>query len=516
MKRDRITYIKNILFPCVLFSAVTGILTGSLIFLFRQIASLVASRSEDLYGMVRENPAWMPVLLAGISLLGIFSWIFLKKMPDCRGGGIPTSIAQLRGLIPFRWLRSLVSVFFSSLITFFGGIPLGTEGPSVQMGTAVGRGCIRIFGKKHPAWGRYVMTGGACAGFAVATGSPLSGILFAVEEAHRRFTPMLFMVSGMTVVSGSVTARLLCALTGTHWEMFHFTVDTVLPLAQYWAPLTVGLVCGLFAALFTKIYGLLGNLVRKGRIPLFVEVLGVFLLVGGLGFFVPSALGSGHDLIEEIAHGNGEWLFFLLLLLLRVLLLVLANNVGITGGLFVPSLAFGALLGGICGKLLVLAGLLGEEYFVVMVIVGMSAFLGASSRIPLTAIAFALEALCGVWNIIPVVIGVAVSYVISEIFGLDGFSDTVMERRVSSYRKGKTVQTQEKEFVVKEDSFVIGKEVRDILWPPSCLVLSVDRNPAAARSGHLEAGDVLHLHYQTWDPQETEEQIEDLVGKQEE
>ena len=71
-----------------------------------------------------------------------------------------------------------------SLLSFLMGVPLGNEGPSVQIGTAVGRGTTRIALRKRFAWDRYSMTGGACAGFAVATGAPISGILFAVEEAH--------------------------------------------------------------------------------------------------------------------------------------------------------------------------------------------------------------------------------------------------------------------------------------------------------------------------------------------
>ena len=125
----------------------------------------------------------------------------------------------MRGVLSVRWLTCLLGVFFSSLITYLGGIPLGTEGPSVQMGTAVGKGTVRLLGRRHLAWDRYVMTGGAGAGFAAATGAPLTGILFAFEEAHERFSPMLLMVSAMTVASGSLTAEFLFSLTGDSWEM---------------------------------------------------------------------------------------------------------------------------------------------------------------------------------------------------------------------------------------------------------------------------------------------------------
>ena len=74
----------------------------------------------------------------------------------------------------------------NSYIAFFTGLPLGNEGPSVLIGTALGRGTNNLF-NRTPAWDRYVMTGGAAAGFAVATGAPATGIIFALEEVHKRF-----------------------------------------------------------------------------------------------------------------------------------------------------------------------------------------------------------------------------------------------------------------------------------------------------------------------------------------
>ena len=58
MKQDRITYLANILFPCVVFSVVTGGLTGGLIFLFRFAASHVADWASVAYEWVRHNPLW--------------------------------------------------------------------------------------------------------------------------------------------------------------------------------------------------------------------------------------------------------------------------------------------------------------------------------------------------------------------------------------------------------------------------------------------------------------------------
>ena len=81
---------------------------------------------------------------------------------------------------------------------------------------------------------------------------------------------------------------------------------------------------------------------------------------------------------------------------------------------------------------------------------------------------------------------------------------------------GRKICTVDVDLTVKEGSFVVGKEIRDILWPPSCVVVSVSNSPEARTHGGLHAGDVLHIHYRTAYPEYTREKLEDLVGKQKE
>ena len=517
MKQDRITYLTNILFPCVVFSVVTGILTGGLIFLFRFAASHVEDWASVAYEWVRHNPLWLGVFLLAAAGLGVLSWIFWKFLPDSRGGGIPTSIGWVRGVLSFRWIPCLFGTFASSLITYLGGVPLGTEGPSVQMGTAVGKGTVRLLGGRHLAWDRYVMTGGASAGFAAATGAPLTGILFTFEEAHQRFSPMLLMVSSMTAVTASITSKGLCSLFGGTWHLFEIPQSQPLPLRYFWAPLLVGIVCGLFALLFTKVYDWTGSFLSKGKkFPVLLRICLLFCAVALAGFFFPQSIGSGHDLIEEVFHGHGIWGILLVLLLIRSVFLIFANNLGVTGGLFIPSLAFGALIGALCGRGLIVLGLLPESYYGVLVIVGMCAFLGASSRIPLMAIAFSMEALSGINNLMPVILGVCLAYVVMELTGTEDFVDTVLSKKIRHSAKGTPSVVKEEKFIVQPHSFVIGKEVRDILWPPRCQVLSIDRVRAAAHGRTtLAQGDVLHLHYYSDETGDAERQLEALLGHQE-
>ena len=513
MPANRSTYVKNILIPCLVFSTAAGAGTGILIFLFKWAASSVIELSSSVYGAVREHPGYFPLLLLGAGLLGLAASVILRKVPDCRGGGIPTAIAILRGLIPFRWIRSIVFVFASAMLTYLCGVPLGNEGPSVQMGTAVGRGIVQ----KHPAWDRYIMTGGACAGFAAATGSPFTGILFAFEEAHRRFSPMIVLTTATAVLAGSSVMQLLCALTDMEYALFVFPAMPELPLMYFWTALAVGLTVGFAAAVFTVAYRKIRPLVKHtlGRVPFTVKITAIFMLTACVGFVSGDCIGSGHDLVDELMEGHGVWYLLIVWFLVRAFLLLIANNADVTGGLFVPTLAFGAILGALCGDILTTAGILPEDYYSVMVVIGVASFLGSASRTPLMALAFAGEALGGLPNLLPIAIGVTVAYLVVETLGIPAFTDTVIESKAEAAHAGKTPQIVDLHLTVAPDSFVVGKEIRDILWPPTCTVLSVHRNPDAPHDEPgIGGGDRLHVHYQTYDAEATLTTLEALVGEQ--
>lgn len=224
-------------------------------------------------------------------------------------------------------------------------------------------------------------------------------------------------------------------------------------------------------------------------------------------------IGSGHDLICDILYGRAPvWYLLSAYLLVRALLLLFANTAGVTGGIFVPSLAFGALIGSLTAKLMTLLGILPESYAPIMVVVAMTAFLAASSKIPMTAIAFSLEALSGLGNILPIAIGTAFAYILVEIAGAVSLSDSVVESKIRKRASGRDFFVIDAHFVVCADSFAKGKELRDILLPPNCVIVSMDKKELESTT--LAEGDVLHLRYKTYEHQETYSYLVSLFGKQ--
>ena len=147
----------NSILPAVSFGALTGVLTSIAVNLYKACAKYVIAFSEESYHFIGKHLYLIPVALIVFILPAfVFAYIY-KRIPNLRGGGIPTSIGILRGIISFKWLRNLIGIFSMSLFSFLVGVPLGNEGPSVQMGVAIGRGSVFSFGKKHRAWDRYSM-----------------------------------------------------------------------------------------------------------------------------------------------------------------------------------------------------------------------------------------------------------------------------------------------------------------------------------------------------------------------
>ena len=515
MEKKQRLKLKNTLFPCIFLSAVCGAFTGVFIFGFKFLASRVIEFSSTVYAFVRENPSYLPILLGVVGLLACASYFLIKYEPDCKGGGIPTVVAFIRGFISFRWLASAFVLLFSALITFLGGVPLGNEGPSVQMGCAVGRGTVDIFSKKNKAWDKYIMTGGACAGFAAVTGAPISAMLFAIEEIHHRFSPLIFMAASTATLTASVVMRALGVIFGRDVSLFHFEIGSVLPMRYVWATALVGIITGLVAILYTKLYRAL-NKVINGKLkdfPLILKFVIVFIVVGLLGFLSDGFIGTGHGLIDLIIENHYfPWLVLLLYLLVRAVMLLVANQSGITGGLFVPSLCFGAIVGELVSRLLIFSGILPAEYRVIMVVVGMASFLSAASRIPLVAVMFSVEALSSLPNIVTVAVGVAFSYLVVELSGIKDFSETVVEKKIAQNEKGRPMYVCDVHMTVKENAFAVGKEVKDILWPPRLVITSVYRQ--AVDEAMFQIGDVLHLRYKSAYPEDTYEVLESFLGKQ--
>lgn len=521
MKRQAKRDIVNLIASSCWFGAITGVLTAVVITAYKVCAKHIVSVSEAGYAFLRGHWIWLPLVIAalfGIAALFVYCY---HKTPNLRGGGIPTSIGILRGIVAFHWLKNLIGTFVLSLLSFLIGVPLGNEGPSVQMGTAVGRGTVSLFSKKHRAWDRYAMTGGACAGFSVATGAPVSGILFAIEEAHQRISPTILLTSAFSVLFARITSEIIAPLFGVSLSLFPTLQLPTLSTRSIWLPLLVGVAVGLFSVLFLRYFRFLDSLfhtvLKKLSRSFKTFLIFVLTLVAGLCSF--SFISTGHELIVSLLGGAPTLAMLLTILIVRTTLTLSANTNGITGGIFVPLLALGALVSAALAKFLTLTGLPVEQYTLVLVL-GITACIAGMMKMPLTAIVFSIEALSCSPNLLSVIATAATAYAITEVFGVHSINETVLERKIENLNESKTAQVIDTFVTVQEDSFAVGKQIRDIFWPANLFVLSVKHDPKrkAQVDQHgekvIREGDILHIRYSTFDEPQTKAELIAIVGEQ--
>lgn len=515
-------YLLNLILPALFYGSITGAAVGVIISLYKFCAGHAVSLSGEIYTFLRGNAIFFIPAICVSAVIAFAMAVLYKKLPNARGGGIPTSIGILRGKIPFEWLQNLIAAFFASLVSFLVGVPLGTEGPSVQIGTTIGRGVSRAGARKHAAWDRYILTGGACAGFATATGAPISGILFAIEEAHQRISPMVFAVSAVAVTVAKVVSDALSPLLSVESHLFAPMQLVTLTGKELWLPILIGIVVGLCSVVFLKYYRTLHGFwsQKLAKLPSFAKIWIVLLLTVALGAVSYSFVSTGHGLIDTLLHGGGMWYLLLAALFVRSTLMILASSSGITGGLFLPILALGALISALIGKGAVAVLGLPEEYYSVIVVLGICASIAGMMKTPIIAMVFSIEALSAADNVLPVIITTAIAFFITEIFYVDSINEHVLENRIADIHKGKTATAFDAYVTVQGDSFAVGKQIRDILWPSDLLVLSLTR--AAKRDSVVDAygekvlhpGDTLHVRYLTYDHDVTKAELIAIVGEQ--
>lgn len=510
MKNSNIKKAADILIPGIFLSGLTGCIAGIAVYCFKRLAALLAEKSAEIYAFATQNLWALPILFAGLFGLSSVSYFILKHCPSATGGGIPSSVGALRGMLNFHWLKTLIFTAVSALITFFSGVPLGNEGPSVQIGTALGKGISRHLGKRTRAWDRYIMSSGACAGFAAATCAPLSGALLSLEEAHQRFSPMILFSALTGVVSATVTNNVLTRIFGGDTVFIHLSNVPTLSLNMLPIAAIIGITAGISAVLYSESYKLFRRITEK--LPLFAKISGVFLLTGVIGVFFPLALGNGHSVIEMLLDGEIIISVIVILLLLKFALTALASAVGVTGGLFIPILTIGALLGGIEVYILNLLGF-EQSVFLPVILISIAAFLGSAMKTPFIAIVFSVEALfCG-QNIIFVSTAVLCGYLVTELTKNESISEIVLSFRIKEQTVGARTSI-EIAATVENGAFAEGKAIRDLFMPPNCVIVGIvrDGKERAVNNGEivLHADDILNMHCITYDEDALKNDIDAL------
>ncbi|WP_445371335.1 H(+)/Cl(-) exchange transporter ClcA [Methylomonas sp. HW2-6] len=329
------------------------------------------------------------VVLFGIALaaIAVAAGTVSLLAPETAGSGVPQLKADLAANRRLRWVRILFVKFFSTWLGNSAGLILGRGGPSVQMGAAIGQGLSQLGSGRSPRDSAILLAAGGGAGLAAAFNAPLSGLTFVLEELDRRCSTLEFFVAAVACLSADMVCRALLGQDAT----FQIPFTPAPALTQLSAFLPLGVCAGLFGALFNY-------LMLRGRSLADLRGWRRWLwwaLLAGLVTFTafrsPLLLGGGQALIDQLLNRDGFALQIVLAYWsIRFGLTVASANSGAAGGIFMPVLALGALLGWTCSLLIgpLLDNPVDPRLFAT---VGMAAFFTGVVQAPLTAIVLIIE-----------------------------------------------------------------------------------------------------------------------------
>lgn len=403
--------------------ALAGLGAGGLLAALRLVQRLAWPRSETFVGAVEAATPLHRIAVPAIAGLVIGLAALLLRRP-LGGHGTARIIEAIwhrgRELALGRALvRGLLSIGAVGM-----GASLGREGALVQTGAAAGSWlATRLRIEERQA--RVLVACGAASGIAAAYDVPIGGALFGLEVLLGSFALELL---GPIVVSCVVATAVSRTIPGAH-------VEYVIPNYELLRPseILIGLALapffGLASALYVRVMGWVE--VQLDRLPRWMQPALpplALAIVGAAAVRWPPLLGNGFDTIQDILVGGLPLAALAALPALKLLATALCTGAGVPGGLFTPSLFYGAALGGLAGELLAHA-FPGAPPPGAIALVGMAAVLAGTTHAAVSSVLIIFEMTGDYGVILPLMITAAVAAATSRAIEPDSLYTAPLRRR---------------------------------------------------------------------------------------
>ncbi len=465
------SYFENIMI--VLKSLLVGLLTGVVVVLYRLILTYAEEYTFTFYDYLREHRIFIPLAILILCLAGYFVGFLVSKDPMISGSGIPQIEGILKGYFVKRckWYQTLLGKFVGGTVAILGGLSLGREGPSIQLGASVAEGLGKKIGKGRLER-KILMASGASAGLAAAFGAPMAGVMFALEEIFKYFSPIILL----SMMSSAVAADFVSSQVFGLEPIFDFEITSQIALSKYWILILLGIFLGVVGTFYNymllkiqEIYGKIKFLNARTRVII------PFLFAIVLGLFFPIVLGSGHEILGELTLEN-EILFVILIFALKFVFSLVCYGSGAPGGIFFPMIILGAALGTIFGGTSIQFLGFDQELFNNFVILAMAGFFTAIVRAPITGIVLIMEMTGSFTNILPLTLVAVIAYVVADLLKSPPIYEALLENKIHNERTEITRESSRKvvvELIVKHGSKFGNHKVKNIEWPAKALLVGV-------------------------------------------
>ena len=361
------------------FAALTGVLTGVGVAAFEWVTR------TQLFALVLDAPVWMQALAPTVGLA--LTAVALRTAG--RGATPATSDEYIRNFHqrgrPLD-LRPLPGRLLGGAATLGSGGALGFEGPSLYLGASLGTALERLRRRRGGrSESKVLMVAGAAAGVAAIFKAPATGAIFALESPYRDDNARRMLLPALLAAATGYLSAV--AFLGTE-PLFSVEGSPPFDLRELGGAVVVGLLCGVGARLFAWLT--LRTKALAGRLPAWAAILGAGVALAALAlvsdrlFGSPLSMGSGYRTLEWVTEPDHSLSLVAALFTIRLLATSATLAGGGVGGLFVPLVIAGAVLGdGIAT--------VAHDETALFPLIGVAAFLGAGYRTPLAGVVFVAE-----------------------------------------------------------------------------------------------------------------------------
>lgn len=491
----------------ILIGAAAGLVTS----LYRFVLTYAERFSTFIYTTAKTHVWSILTVFATLIVIGLICGILAKSEPMIKGSGIPQVEGTILGYFHPKWLSVLIKKFICGVLSIGAGLSLGREGPSIQLGASVGQGFSKIFHRIRFEE-KYLITCGAAAGLAAAFNAPLAGVLFAIEEVHKRFSADILLSAMASAVTADVVSKSIFGMG----SVFHTISLPPISFGYYPMLILLAVFCGLFGALYNKILLQTQNLYARLPIPEITKPIIACLFAGLFGFLFPAVLGGGHGIITGIVHNEYILWYMLLLLAIKFIFSMISFGSGTAGGIFFPLLVLGALSGAIFGKLSELYFALPTEYITIFMLLGMVAIFTAIVRAPITGIILIVEMSGSLSYLLSLTMVAVISYLTAEAVRSKPIYESLLERILPQSEQTEHQETILIEFTVGQNARIAGRKIKEISLPKNCLITGISRiGKELLPNGDtiINGGDVITILCQSRKEAEIRREMEHLTDR---
>ena len=400
-----------LIFLCFLVGIFSGIIVGTY--------TLILKKMSIFREFFTTNLEFYKIAI-GIAIfiiMGLAIQFMLTKYPLISGSGIPQVSGLLTKKVKFRWFGELITKFVGGILAIGAGMSMGREGPSVHLGSLVGSG-VKELTKRSEVEEKYLVTCGASAGISSTFNAPLAGVIFSLEELHKFFSPLLLICTLVASGTSNYVSRMILG-SQTSFQ-YNFVLPEGIPYYIF-AIITVvfcviitvtGKAFSYFLLLTQKHY-------RNLKLNKYIKISIFMIMAYIVAVFFRDITGGGHELIEEMFGKNVMLKTIVIILLLKFFYTMFCYATGAPGGIFLPMLVVGALIGKVYGEILNNYFSVPNEIIVHFMLLGMAAYFTAVVRAPITGITLILEMTGNFSYLYMLIIVCTITYIFTELLKME-------------------------------------------------------------------------------------------------